>query len=452
MAQIGYAAFIRIFNVLNPADWVPGLEVRTDGIWIVPPSNDVDCTPEERAILSEHPENDLSKPALPFPCDYHRLEKFLSFLGMPLEVFIGDKWYPGQDLVKEYGLQNFQLFDLLREGVRARTVTGLEVVNEDELEKQGRKSLEELERIEFIEEGKARTGTVLTGRGPVGNRFTKRTDDEIKRAARHAFEMQPKNVLVIPNGCEAISYSLSYNDNTKRMEAICRAAGFLYKTVDVIKYMWDQNIVPVGSSILPEKQKELEPNNAANFFKKSPGDYWHVRFDEDGRDVMIKHLDGLFYISYLLEKPGSIISCQKLYQAVSGKDAANAMSKDVAISEGLNIGSSSQPVYGERELALFREEYDNLKVELQSAGMEEREEIEEKLKQLKPCLTRRNFPESNEKKMQVNIRKRLDTAYKAIKKAKMHKLAKHLQDHIKPDGAFGLCYLGSITWEITPIK
>src|SRR5512145_1729876 len=112
MTQIGYADFIRVFNVHNPLDWVPGLEVRTDGIWVVSPCRDDDCTSGERACLAEHPGNDLSKPALPFPCDHHQLEKFLSWLGMPLEVFIGDTWHPGQEVLNEYGLQGFQLFDL----------------------------------------------------------------------------------------------------------------------------------------------------------------------------------------------------------------------------------------------------------------------------------------------------------------------------------------------------
>lgn len=360
-----------------------------------------------------------------------------------------NKWRTGKDLMKEYGLQNFQLFDLLKEGVRARTVTGLEVVNEDELEKQGRYSLAELEKIEFLEDGKARTGIVLTGRGPSITRSPERTEDEIKKAARLAYEKQPKKVLVIPVGCEAISYSLHCNDNTKRMVEICRATSFLYNTDDIIEYMWNHNIKPAGSSLLTERQKESEQIHAVNFFKKNPGDYWHVRFDEDGKDVRIKHLNGLVYISYLLEKPGHIISCQELYRAASGKDAANVMSEDVAISEGLNIGSFRQPVYDEKALAIIRIEYDNLKEKLRSAGIEEKEEIEAEMKKLMPYLTRRNIPESNEKKVQVNIRKRLEAAYTAIKKAKMHKLAKHLQDHIKPDGAFGLCYSSSITWEIT---
>ncbi|OPY81951.1 MAG: hypothetical protein A4E71_03354 [Smithella sp. PtaU1.Bin162] len=272
MTQIGYADFIKVFNVHDPLDWVPGLEVRTDGVWIIPARNDDNCTPEERAILSEHPEKDLSIPALPFPCDYHRLEKFLSWLGMPLEVFIGDKWDHGQDVLKEYGLQGFQLFDLLKEGVRARTITGLEVVNEDELKRQGRESLAELERIEFLKEGAADTGIVITGHGPVGARPLKRSDNEIKKAAQLTFEKQPKNVLVIPDGCEAISYSLSYGDDKKRMAAILRAVSFLFKYVDVIKYMWAHNIKSLESS-LPSAQQEQSQQAAdiTSHAEKHPG-------------------------------------------------------------------------------------------------------------------------------------------------------------------------------------
>ena len=258
MAQIGYADFIRVFNVYEPSNWVPGLEVRIDGIWVVPPGNDCDLFPEERACLAEHPENDLSKPALPFPCDQHQLEKFLSWLGMPLEVFVSEEWWPGQEVVKKYDLQDFQLFGLLKEGVRARTITDLEVVNEDNLERRGKDSYEDLEKIEFLKEGAAESGIVATGRGTVGDRPPKRSVDEIKKAAQRAFEKQPQKDLVIHSGCEAISYSLSYDDNLKRMAAILRAVGFLYKRVDVIRYMWTHNITPLESSHSPAQQEQSE--------------------------------------------------------------------------------------------------------------------------------------------------------------------------------------------------
>ncbi|MEE9910238.1 MAG: hypothetical protein K4571_00815 [Deltaproteobacteria bacterium] len=272
MAQIGHEYFIRVLNVRNPLDWVPGLEVRTDGIWVVPARNDDDCTPEERACLSEHPENDLSKPALPFPCDHRQLDRFLLRLGMPLEVFIGDKWHPGQDLIKEYGLQNFQLFDLLKDGVRARTITGLEVINEDVLERQGKESLAELSRIEYLKEGAAQSGSVITGHGHIEMPPPKRSVDEIEKDARFAFEKQPQNVLVIPAGCEAISYSLSYEDNNKRKAAILRAVGFLYKSSDVIKYVWDHDIKSLESSLASAKEEQLKPAAAfATSTEKHPG-------------------------------------------------------------------------------------------------------------------------------------------------------------------------------------
>lgn len=271
MAQIGYADFIRVFNVNELSNWVPGLEVRMDGIWVVPAGNGNNLFPEERACLAEHPENDLSKPALPLPCDQHQLEKFLSWLGMPLEVFIGDKWCPGQDVVKEFGLQDFQLFDLLKEGVRARTITGLEVVNENRLERRGKDSFENLEKSEFLKEGAAESGIVMKGSGLVGTRPRKRSVNEIRKDAEIAFEKQPKDVLVIPNGCEAISYSLSYDDNLKRMAAILRAVGFLYKRVDVIRYMWAHNIMPSKSSgPLAQQEQSEQATDITKLIEKQP--------------------------------------------------------------------------------------------------------------------------------------------------------------------------------------
>jgi hypothetical protein len=77
--QIGYSDFLRICMINDPNDFLPGFEVRLDGVWVVPPSNDVYLTSEERAILSEHPKKDLTIPALAFPCSLRQLYDFLKF-------------------------------------------------------------------------------------------------------------------------------------------------------------------------------------------------------------------------------------------------------------------------------------------------------------------------------------------------------------------------------------
>jgi regulatory protein YycI of two-component signal transduction system YycFG len=83
--------------------------------------------------------------------------------------------------------------------------------------------------------------------------------------------------------------------------------------------------------------------------------------------------------------------------------------------------------------------------------MEEQEEIQKKMKDLMPYLNlkKRNFADPNDKKAQVNIRKRLDTAYEAIRKENMNDLAEYLQSSIVTDDAYGLRYTGPIIWEIT---
>ena len=78
----------------------------------------------------------------------------------------------------------------------------------------------------------------------------------------------------------------------------------------------------------------------------------------------------------------------------------------------------------------------------------EKKEIEEEMAAIMPHLKERTFADLNDKKAQINIGKRLHKAYSAIHKVGMKAMGKHLQDHIKPDGAFGLTYTGSITWEI----
>jgi len=75
---------------------------------------------------------------------------------------------------------------------------------------------------------------------------------------------------------------------------------------------------------------------AVNFFRKESASLWHIGFE--GKDNRIKHLTGLQYIGYLLERQGKTISCRELYQAASGAMPDNITPKGIAISEELNMG------------------------------------------------------------------------------------------------------------------
>jgi|WetSurMetagenome_2_1015567.scaffolds.fasta_scaffold560093_2 hypothetical protein len=81
MISIGYSEFIRLCRVKDVHDWMPCLEVRHDGVWVVPPEDDLCLSPNERAIVSQHPDKDLTKPSLRFPCSLKELQGFLEDAG-----------------------------------------------------------------------------------------------------------------------------------------------------------------------------------------------------------------------------------------------------------------------------------------------------------------------------------------------------------------------------------
>ena len=78
---LGYDDFVRLFDITN-MDFAPGLELRTTGVFVVPPPEDLYLTPEERATLTEHPTGNLSEPALPLPCKLSTLEAFADTFGL----------------------------------------------------------------------------------------------------------------------------------------------------------------------------------------------------------------------------------------------------------------------------------------------------------------------------------------------------------------------------------
>ena len=86
--QIGYSDFILLCNIDDPKHWYPSTEVKTDGVWIVPVNDDILVSAQERAILCDHPEKDLSIPALSFPCSFTDFKKFLEWLGGDIQNYV----------------------------------------------------------------------------------------------------------------------------------------------------------------------------------------------------------------------------------------------------------------------------------------------------------------------------------------------------------------------------
>lgn len=196
-----------------------------------------------------------------------------------------------------------------------------------------------------------------------------------------------------------------------------------------------------------EKQPVPEKENNGNFFIREMGDYWKLGFD--GKKCTLAHLDGFFYIAALIKNPRTSLSDRELYQITSGTAPDNTISEGTAIEQGLSIGSSTQAINFRNQTKLCQDKYEELQEKYLSAEMEEREEIEEQMKALEPYLKikARNFADPDAKKIQVNVTKRLNSAYDRIDKVGMKALAEHLRKNIKTDGVYGRVYSGSIIWE-----
>jgi len=65
----------------------------------------------------------------------------------------------------------------------------------------------------------------------------------------------------------------------------------------------------------------------------------------------------------LLEKPGESITCQELYQAVSGRTADKIMTESAARDQELYI-SGKQEISSKKAKNAYLEELKNLKIEL----------------------------------------------------------------------------------------
>jgi len=82
--SLGYADLIRLFNVDDPRDFAPGLELRDGGVFVAPRDGlpAIARGGEEEAVLTEHPTGNLSEPVLKLPCDIEALESFMEFYGL----------------------------------------------------------------------------------------------------------------------------------------------------------------------------------------------------------------------------------------------------------------------------------------------------------------------------------------------------------------------------------
>ena len=256
MAQekiVGYADFIKLFKVRDPQNWLPGIIVKPDGVWVVPPRDDDSLTPGERAFLSDHIYKDLSRPALPFPGTYKQLDIFLSWLGhsdlvLRAKEELGElsdepqskKWKSGKELISRWGRMGFELFDFMKQGLQAYTRIGKK-------------------NYRFRPAGE---GTTLSIRlfcqeiRHIGNMKVLSpkmsppySEGEIIARAKSAFNSQPQEVVNPPKDCKLISFTIP-EDEKKAEEVILRAMSFFFKMEDVLSFEREHGIIPQVPPVL----------------------------------------------------------------------------------------------------------------------------------------------------------------------------------------------------------
>jgi hypothetical protein len=305
-----------------------------------------------------------------------------------------------------------------------------------------KKKLEENRRLLPLEEGKIKTSSKPA--------FRLHDLEELQKryASSNKLILNEMKTLLdnIENKTSWSDYELPENPILAQKDFdLLRSSYFRMEDVEVIK--------KATPELAPEK-KESEPQTrkitpcTENYFRRNSG-HWSIRYE--GKEIEnIDHIDGLHYISLLLNMPGTSISCKKLYQLVSGKTPDIIMSEDAAIAQGLKKGFEKQSIGTGKAREICLKEYKELQDKFPSANMEEQEEIKEKMAKLEPYLNlkERSFSDPNDKKVQMTIRNRLKYAYKVLSKNNMKELSHHLEKFISPDGDYSLVYNGAITWEI----
>jgi hypothetical protein len=137
------------------------------------------------------------------------------------------QWMTGEDLIARWGIMGFELFEYMKQGLQAYTRYGKKIVDSDPLEKAPRYTLDF-----FVDSLKAaeKAGRVLSGkmRPP-------RSDREINKEAKKAFESQTLEVINPPRDCVLMSFTLPNNEKLAE-EAISKAKSFFFKLKDVSSF------------------------------------------------------------------------------------------------------------------------------------------------------------------------------------------------------------------------
>jgi hypothetical protein len=208
------------------------------------------------------------------------------FLKKPNEITRSSKWMTGEDLITRWGIMDFELFGYMKQGLQAYTRYGKKIVDSDPLEKAPRYTLDF-----FINslKGAENAGRVLSVKMK-----PPRSDWEIKKEAKKAFESQALEVVNPPKDCVLMSFALPENEK-RAEEAIFKVKSFLFKLKEVLIFeQKEENNPPQYQSHIPtkknkpisEKVREPKTSDPEHFLKSLRVSYINdteIRIGETGK-------------------------------------------------------------------------------------------------------------------------------------------------------------------------
>ncbi len=344
----------------------------------------------------------------------------------------------GKELLTHLDILPFELLQMVKEGLQPYNKFGEPIISPDITRK--KTELDNLKNQSVVLKKMADRWRAIA---PVVTRID---EEEIElMSAKNKLERTTQDIKVLENDLAQIENIYSWAnyelpEDEKSKEWVLNLLLNAYYKKDNTEQNEEKSVV------LDRSINENHVLNAANYLKRT-GNFWTIRFN--GKEFgPIKHVDGLLYIAYLLERPGTSISCKNLHQSVSGITPGGIMDKSMAIEAGMNMGSSRQAVNDGKAKHDYFKKYRELQNSLELAESDlEKNEIEKEMADLLGAINAKTFTK-DDKKAQANLKKRMETAYKVLNTTGMKEISEYLRGNIKPNDAYDLRYTGEIAWEI----
>ncbi len=373
------------------------------------------------------------------------------------------RWITGRELIDLWGIKEFELFDLIRNGLQPYTKYGVTIVDSDSLKHAPAQSYEQIramvyERKYYYFFHKLPPIPISKFRGFL---FTPQNFLDI--LARSIFEAQKSEIVPPPGGPFAyMGFRLPASEDEARL-AISKLMSCMFKLDDVAKFAKQHGLrQPSGktdrdnTSFIDRPQKGTRQEIMHLMKESYPGieirenlflrcgDSWFVKYD--GETTILGSLKRLRYIVTLIDKTGCKFFSSDLVSLVEGHEVGStSASRSLSLSSlesSLtheqrkrieNIGRDLWKELQEAEDGNDQKQIDSIKERFEKYRKYMLDEYGIKVlgrKRVRPYFRKMHRFGPEAEKARKLVRNHIDNSYKYIEN-RLPRLAKHLRDHIK---------------------